>query len=241
MATTGEFQVAECTIDDVEDMVVAYHSAFSEEAVHQWCFPSSTCTSETEFLWLRNRFGSHLKNPGPGVKHFKLVHAPTGKLASFGRWVFPHPKEEPKTQEEMEEQERKEKEKDMPSFPPGANAEACKEFFGKLEDSQKKWVKGDEMYVMGLLATVPEFQRMGCATKLLRHVLDMADREEKKCYIEATRPGLPVYERLGWKTVEILHFSVDEEDVKAGRVKEEDRVGIHWVLIREPQPVADSK
>lgn len=73
---------------------------------------------------------------------------------------------------------------------------------------------------------------------LLRYVLDVADREGRRVYIEATKPGKPVYEKLGWKTVEVLHFeSLDAEDVKAGRIKEEDRVGIHWVMIREPQPV----
>lgn len=234
--STSEFHVADCNLSDLEDMVAAYQCAFGREQVHQWIFPEASCPKENSDPWLMAKFGKRLTNPAPGVKHFKVVHTPSGKLASWGRWTFPHPKPNPQTKEEKAEEERRDREENRPDLPVGANVEGCVEFFGALDRSQKKWVEGEEMYVMGLLATHPDFQRRGCASKLLRYVLDMADREGRRCYIEATRPGFPVYEKLGWKTVEVLHFSLDEEDVKAGRVKEEDRVGIHWVMIRNPQP-----
>lgn len=235
--SSSEFHIAECCLTDLKDMVDAYQCAFGQEKVHQFMFPEATCPRESSDPWLMKKFGKRLTNPAPGVKHFKTVHTASGKLASWGRWVFPHQKANPQTDEEKVEEERRDKEENRPDFPEGANIEGCQEFFGALEKSQKKWVVEDEMYVMGLLATHPDFQRRGCASMLLRYVLNMADREGRKAYIEATRPGKPVYEKLRWKTVEVLHFeSLDGEDVKAGRVNEEDRVGIHWVMIRDPQP-----
>ena len=233
-----EFHIAECTLDDLKAMVDAYQSAFGREQVHQYMFPEATCPKEKSDPWLMAKFGKRLRAPAPGVKHFKTVHTASGKLASWGRWVFPHPAPNPQTEEEKAEEERRDKEENRPDLPEGANIEACEEFFGALDKSQKKWVVDEEMYVMGLLATHPDFQRRGCASMLLKYVLNMADKEGRKAYIEATKPGKPVYERLGWKTVEVLTFkSLDELDRKAGRTKEDDRVGIHWVMMRDPQPL----
>lgn len=237
--SASEFHVTECTIEDLPAMVEAYQEAFGREQVHQWMFPEATCPKSNSDPWVYARFEKRFISPPPGVKHFKTVHTATGKLASWGRWTFPHETPKTSTEEEKAARKKKDDEENRPDVPEGANVEACREFFGALDRMQKKWVDDENMYIMGLLATHPDFQRRGCATILLKHVLDMADREGRRTYIEATRPGRPVYEKLGWKTVEILKLSLDEEDVQAGRVKEEDRQGIHWVMIREPQPIKE--
>jgi GNAT superfamily N-acetyltransferase len=61
-----------------------------------------------------------------------------------------------------------------------------------------------------LLATDPAYQRRGLASKLLKQVLDLADREATKAYIEATLAGYPVYERLGYKVVDIVEVDLSK-------------------------------
>lgn len=69
-----------------------------------------------------------------------------------------------------------------------------------------------------LLAVHPDFQGMGCGTMLLRHGLELADREGRKTYIESTVAGHPLYLKLGWKDVDLI-------DVRGKP---------NWIMIRDP-------
>jgi GNAT superfamily N-acetyltransferase len=80
-----------------------------------------------------------------------------------------------------------------------------------------------------LLATDPAYQRRGLASKLLRHIFEMADREGKMSYIEATAAGFPVYQKLGFKEVDIVEVDLSNFGGK----------GIAWnkIMLREPQSI----
>jgi hypothetical protein len=41
-------------------------------------------------------------------------------------------------------------------------------------------------------------------------MLDIADREGHRTYLEATPAGKPVYEKLGFREVDSLEFNLDE-------------------------------
>jgi GNAT superfamily N-acetyltransferase len=96
---------------------------------------------------------------------------------------------------------------------------------------QAKYVTED-LYVMGLLSSSPKFQRRGCATMLLKHVLDMADSEGRLCYIEATPMGLSVYQRLGWEIIDRLDLNIASEEEKEKGIR---RDVVNWTLMRKPQ------
>ena len=118
---------------------------------------------------------------------------------------------------------------DADALPDGANVEACREMFGGLDAMQNKWVDGENMYLMGLLATDPQFQGKGCATMLLKYGLELADREGRKAYIEATSAGLPLYKKLGWVVVDEAEIVNGSKDMPA-----DERRWINWIMIREP-------
>jgi GNAT superfamily N-acetyltransferase len=80
-----------------------------------------------------------------------------------------------------------------------------------------------------LLATHPAYQRRGLATKLLKHVLDMADRKGKLSYIEATDAGFPVYQRLNYKQIDLLEVDLSKWGGKG--------VGLNRIMLREPQSI----
>jgi GNAT superfamily N-acetyltransferase len=76
------------------------------------------------------------------------------------------------------------------------------------------------------MATDPAYQRRGLASKLLKHVLEMADRDGKKAYIEATVAGYPVYERLGWKVVDLVEIDLSKWGGKG--------IGSNRIMLRAP-------
>lgn len=222
--TTSAFHIEECTPADIDALVHVYLSAFSAEPLHESLFPLSVCPWENQAPWLHTRFARRLETPEPGVRHFKLVETASGRMASFGRFGFPHPKPAAaaeKTDEPADEDA---------DWPEGARVDACRKMFNGLDEMQRKWVDVESMYVVGLLGTDPEFQRRGCASALLKHVLDMADAEGRKAYIEATAAGFPVYKKLGWKVIDKLEFDIDEKDL----VKGGETTWYNWVMMREP-------
>jgi GNAT superfamily N-acetyltransferase len=224
MSTPATFHIEECTPSDLDSLVHVYLSAFTPEPNHIACFPNSTCSWESQAAWLHTRFSRRLNHPGPGERHFKVVESATSRMASFARWEFPHSAAEPASAMRDEAGDM-----DADALPDGANVEACREMFGGLEKMQKKWVDEENMYLMGLLATDPQFQGKGCGTMLLKYGLEKADKEGRKAYIEATPAGLPLYKKLGWVVVdeaEIVNASKD--------VPDDERRWINWIMIREP-------
>ncbi|KFY96612.1 hypothetical protein V500_02403 [Pseudogymnoascus sp. VKM F-4518 (FW-2643)] len=222
---TTAFHIEECTPADVPSLVHVYLSAFTPEPNHIACFPNSTCSWASQASWLTNRFGKRLNHPGPGERHFKVIETASGRMASFARWEFPHTPAAAEASEAVDEGGSM----GADSLPEGANVAACLEMFGGLDRMQKKWVEEENMYLMGLLATDPEFQGKGCGTMLLRHGLELADREGRRAYIEATPAGLPLYKKLGWVVVD------EAEIVNASRdTPEDERRWINWIMIRGP-------
>ncbi|KAK8070612.1 Acyl-CoA N-acyltransferase [Apiospora hydei] len=112
-------------------------------------------------------------------------------------------------------------------YPEGGNHEIADRFFSALNASQKKW-KTDDMLGLSLLCVSPKYSRKGIATALLAPMLDIADAEGRKTYLEATAAGKPLYEKLGFRLVELLTFDWDE------LTKERNGLYKNWVMIREP-------
>lgn len=82
---------------------------------------------------------------------------------------------------------------------------------------------------MSLLAVRPEYQRKGLGSKLLEPVLEQVDKEQKSTYIEASKKGLGLYLKHGWK--EIDELLVDQRPYGGTTV---ERTAM---MMREPQPV----
>ena len=72
----------------------------------------------------------------------------------------------------------------------------------------------------------PAYQRRGIGSRLIRIVLDQADRDGKQTYIEASPVGLPLYLKHGWEPIGDIVVDMN----KYG----EDWVAVQKQLIREP-------
>lgn len=87
----------------------------------------------------------------------------------------------------------------------------------------------DARKVLSLLSTDPDYQRKGLASILLNNVLALADAESRKVYVESTVTGHPVYEKFGFRDIDLLKVDLS----KWGGTKP----GLNTIMLREPQPI----
>ncbi|KUJ20317.1 acyl-CoA N-acyltransferase [Mollisia scopiformis] len=226
------FTLSECTKEDVPAMIQVYLSSFASDYFGQFVFPKATISDEERHRWLTYRFTTLFTKRE--VRSFKITENSTGKMAAFLRWTFPivlTEEEQLERKKEKAEKERVMKETGHdPTWPRGANLALTEEKFGGLERMMDKYVDKKEMYVANLLGTDPAYQRKGLASRLLKHVLDMADREGRKVYIEATPAGHPVYLKLGFKDVDIVKVDLSRWGGK--------EIGTNRIMIRDPEPAS---
>lgn len=210
-------------------MVSIYLTAFATNPFSILSFPPSIPDTEMT-RWLTSRFSSMFAKRE--IKAFKMTHVPTGQLAAFIRWTWPTiltPAEKEDRKREKAFRDAEKKEGRDPVWPVGANLQLCDEKFGQLYAKREQFMGEEgkeEWYVAELLATSPEFQRRGLGSLLLSHGLELADREGRRCYIEATPAGWPVYLKLGFRDVGIV-----EVDLKRYGM---DLVGNNRCMVREP-------
>jgi ribosomal protein S18 acetylase RimI-like enzyme len=79
--------------------------------------------------------------------------------------------------------------------------------------------------VVYFLTVSPSYQRRGLGNLLLSHGLAWADAAGQKTYLEATAAGRPLYEKLGFREVDVM-----ERDLGG-----ELGIGRNWAMIREPR------
>ena len=63
----------------------------------------------------------------------------------------------------------------------------------------------------------------------MRHVLDMADAEGRKTYIEATNAGYPLYLKLRFREIDAVVVDLSNWGAK--------KKGLNTIMLRDPHPV----
>ncbi|KAG8161546.1 hypothetical protein KVR01_008533 [Diaporthe batatas] len=111
--------------------------------------------------------------------------------------------------------------------PRGADLELCRGFFDGLSRMSDKWM-ADDMLGLSLIATSTKYFKKGAAKALILTMLNMADTQGHRTYLEATPAGKPIYEKYGFREVDRLEFNLDELT--------KDRHGVYklCIMIREP-------
>lgn len=82
---------------------------------------------------------------------------------------------------------------------------------------------------MSILAVLPEYQRKGLGGVLLDHGLALADRDGAKTYIEASKKGVGLYLKRGWKRVGEIQTDMRPYGGQTIECTE--------LMMRDPQPV----
>ncbi|KAI9722749.1 MAG: hypothetical protein M1828_004445 [Chrysothrix sp. TS-e1954] len=118
-----------------------------------------------------------------------------GKLVAFAKWRL--------------EDETEHARPNVPGkWAPDANGEAKEAFFGLLDRTREE-IMGDKLYWhLTLLATNPKYERRGCGKQLLEWGLSRADEASLEVYLDATPPGVPLYERNGFRLAGTREFDM---------------------------------
>lgn len=60
------------------------------------------------------------------------------------------------------------------------------------------------------MLTDPEYQGQGLASILLRKFMEGIDAEGRRCYLEASPGGYPIYLHFGWKVVDEIKLDLEK-------------------------------
>lgn len=76
----------------------------------------------------------------------------------------------------------------------------------QAEAQESIWDDERGYYFCNIVAVSPDAQGKGVGRKLFEEVMDVADREGRKCYLESSRnePNVGIYERLGFEMKRVM-------------------------------------
>jgi GNAT superfamily N-acetyltransferase len=239
-----KFVLSECTLDDLPAMITVHLDAFANDPFSSYTFPREIIGATEQHRWMTEFLTGHFAKPE--MAFYKITETNTGNLAAWIRYVVPH-----LLSEEESERRKQERDKKMQAgtfWPRGTNLEIVAATFGTLAKLKEKYLNDAETYCKSvsfstrrkggllthdldvqLLATAPAYQRRGLGNRLLKHVLQMADKEGKMAYIEATDAGFPIYLKLGWKQIDVVELDLSKYGGKG--------IASNRLMLREPQPI----
>lgn len=185
------FDLSPAVESDMSDLVQILIEAFQEHTIialmKQDCAPSDLHQRDLENY--RYYFSAH---------HFtKITEVETGKTVAFCRWLSPaSAATPPPTNAKKPEDSCR-----------GLNLELYRKLRGDLTSYRAKHWDNTKDYCIHTVAIHPSYQRKGLASRLLHHVLEQADRDNAKIYVDALADQRPFYSRFGFQDVD--QFEID--------------------------------
>jgi hypothetical protein len=89
-------------------MITCYQHAFQSNHFSPFIFPQ-TIDPAKKYQWIFERFTATFSKPG--IKNFKMTHIPSGNIAAWIRWGYPHTLTDEQKAEQEKEKKRKEEAK----------------------------------------------------------------------------------------------------------------------------------
>lgn len=90
-------------------------------------------------------------------------------------------------------------------WPEGTHVGVIDYFYPRLLEGRERWGEKLGKYVfVDILATDPEWQRMGAGKMLMESVIEEADRLGWPCFLEGSEEGMKLYESLGFVKQEAI-------------------------------------
>ncbi|KAF2964586.1 hypothetical protein GQX73_g9000 [Xylaria multiplex] len=246
------FTILRPTEADIDALAEIYFDAFATDPGNTfWWSPDY----DAMFEWLRARIVKKMADRG--VRHFQVVDDQNKAVVAFARWDIPKGYESyfgqwvgsdgaldvsriltaESTEEPAAEpvgglvapvEETEPAATQTIEGPRGSDPALCQKFFAILSGLSSQY-NAKSMLGLSLLCTSPKYHRRGAAKALLAPMLAIADAAGLRTYLEATPGGRPVYEKLGFRTVEVKEFDLDA--LTRGKIKETYKLSI---MIREP-------
>ena len=187
------------TSKEVEEMMEVFKKAFGPDPLMEFCFnrPNVPRQPKEELV------AKHLEHMAtPQFVYCKAVDPenPSGPILGVAAWYWV---EDPHTTKQ-----------NIPWGDP--SSEVHLECYDASLGALRRWrlnyfhERSQAFVYMAILTVVPEVQRRGIGSALLREGLKEADRRGLPAFIEASPAGLGLYKKFGWE--EMLKTTVNLKD-----------------------------
>ncbi|KAI9147811.1 Puromycin N-acetyltransferase [Paramyrothecium foliicola] len=195
---------------DVSEMVEVLFSAFKESRFSNRCFPPSDPECHEFYAtWA-------IKNINDQASHMLLVVAEDEedrsrppRIAGWARWV-----RRPAPDPAAEEPPRLVFTADM--YPRAGDGEFAARFFQANYDVSRRIVGHDAQWFLSMMVVRQDFQRRGVGALLMQYGVEKADEDGWMAYVNGSAEGKGLYERFGFRTVEVSEF---EDGAKTWHMK----------------------
>jgi GNAT superfamily N-acetyltransferase len=92
----------------------------------------------------------------------------------------------------------------------GPDKEKAIGFFKPFLDGRIRWMGGKAHGLLMYMAVLPEWRKRGVATMCVQWGIDKCEELGIPAYLEASDLGVPVYTKLGFKTVEEVEYTWED-------------------------------
>lgn len=187
------------TSTEVDEMMSVMKKAFGPDPLIEFCFNQPNVPHPPK----EESIAKHLERmSSPKFVYHKAVDAenPSGPILGVATWYW------------VEDQYTAKQNIPWGDPPPGVNMPCYEASLGALRRWRANYFseQGKPFVYMALLTVVPEVQRKGVGSALLREGLKEVDRRGLPVFIEASPAGLGLYKKFGWE--EMVESTVNLRD-----------------------------
>jgi GNAT superfamily N-acetyltransferase len=176
------------TSKEVEEMMEVFKQAFGPDTLMEFCFnrPNVPRKSKEE---LAAKHLQHMATPQFVYRKAVDPENPSGPMLGVAAWYWV---EEPRNSKQ-----------NIPwgDPTPGVHLECYEASLGSIRRWRLDYFRerNQPFVYMAILTILPEAQRRGIGSALLREGLKEVDRRGLPAFIEATPAGLGLYKKFGWE------------------------------------------
>ena len=190
-------EISIATWSDKDRAAAAMTLAFDDDVFVRWVFPDPHQYIST-FMPFVSMYGGSAYDHGSAYV--------IGKFSGVALWLPPDAETDDEPLVELFEQ-------NIPEPTLGAVL--------TLLEKMAEFHPHEPHWFLPLIGVDPKFQGQGYGSELMRHALDVCDRDQKLAYLEASKPAnVPFYERHGFHVL--------------GEIRVDDSPTI-YPMLREPQ------
>jgi len=189
-------RMSQATAEDVAGLAAILFEEFME--MHEWTrIRFSAMKPEERHAYLAAGLREDLTNPEYPVIIQKMEDTETKEIVGFLQF---NDCNVPPSNKEFATQIIK---------PEGYNVPPIREYYRKMITAQKAAMKDKPFLHVADLATKKSYRRRGISSTLMRWGMEYATKRGVPIYVEATPDGRPLYEKLGFETLDT--WSIDME------------------------------
>ncbi|KAJ5902340.1 GNAT family acetyltransferase [Penicillium taxi] len=137
------------------------------------------------------------------------VDSKAGDIIAYSRWNIPAIYEFERAVDTSLSNDAQAQMKNIWAYAPKLNKGTYTFYEEMIKRSRNIYLKETDI-VLELLCVLPEYQRIGIGSALLKWGIEKADASNARIYLEATMEGVPAYLKHGWKIVEEIQLDYTE-------------------------------